>query len=172
MTDEIDIQELTPDSQNANEGTPRGIKLLDESLRELGAGRSILLDKHFRIIAGNKTVERAADLGLDKVIVVESDGTRLVAVRRTDLDLDEPEGKARKLAYADNRIAELDLDWDAERVLADAQAMDLSEMFTDAELAELAEIVPPDVNFKEFDESVADEVEYLECPSCGHRWPK
>lgn len=26
--------------------------------------------------------------------------------------------------------------------------------------------------FKEYDESIENEVEYLECPSCGHRWPK
>ena len=24
----------------------------------------------------------------------------------------------------------------------------------------------------EYDESVADDVEYLECPECGHKWPK
>ena len=28
------------------------------------------------------------------------------------------------------------------------------------------------VEFPEYDESIADEVEYLECPECGHRWPK
>ena len=41
-----------------------------------------------------------------------------------------------------------------------------------AELAELAGIVPPDVDFKEFDEAVAEEVEYITCPQCGHKWPK
>ena len=29
-----------------------------------------------------------------------------------------------------------------------------------------------DVEFKEYDESIADEVEYLTCPECGHKWPK
>ena len=28
------------------------------------------------------------------------------------------------------------------------------------------------VEFKEYDESIADEVEWNECPECGHRWPK
>ena len=40
------------------------------------------------------------------------------------------------------------------------------------ELAEASGIVPPIVEFPEYDESVADEVEYIECPECGHRWPK
>jgi ParB-like chromosome segregation protein Spo0J len=41
-----------------------------------------------------------------------------------------------------------------------------------ARLAEDTGIVPPDVQFKEYDESAADDVEYLECPECGHKWPK
>ena len=28
------------------------------------------------------------------------------------------------------------------------------------------------VEFPEYDETVADDVEYLECPKCGHKWPK
>lgn len=39
-------------------------------------------------------------------------------------------------------------------------------------LAQEAGITPPDVTFKEYDESVADEVQYCECPSCGHKFPK
>jgi hypothetical protein len=41
-----------------------------------------------------------------------------------------------------------------------------------SELAERKGIIPPDIEFPEYDESIADEVEYLECPECGHRWPK
>lgn len=33
-------------------------------------------------------------------------------------------------------------------------------------------IVPPDVEFKEYDESAADDVKYHECPACGHTWPQ
>ena len=119
------ISELTPDRRNANKGTQAGLRALDQSLRQLGAGRSILIDKDGEIIAGNKTTERAADLGLEDVIIVQTDGTKLVAVQRTDLDLDtDPE--ARQLAYADNRIAELDLEWDYEQVDFDLeQGVDL-----------------------------------------------
>jgi len=28
------------------------------------------------------------------------------------------------------------------------------------------------VEFPEYDESVADSVQYAECPECGHRFPK
>ena len=128
------IKDLKSDTENANKGTQRGLKLLDDSLRKYGAGRSILIDKHGKIIAGNKTVERAADIGLDDLLIVETDGTKLVAVKRNDLDL-EIDSAARELAYADNRVGQLDLDWDAEQILADLEAgVDLEGLFSDIEL--------------------------------------
>lgn len=30
----------------------------------------------------------------------------------------------------------------------------------------------PNVDFKEYDESAADDVQYVECPKCGHKFPK
>ena len=41
-----------------------------------------------------------------------------------------------------------------------------------SELSANAGLTPPNVEFKEYDESVENEVEYLECPACGHKWPK
>lgn len=82
------ISDLTPDHANANKGTERGRYALEASLRQYGAGRSILLDKNGRIIAGNKTAEVAADVGLDDVLIVQTDGKQIVAVQRTDLDID------------------------------------------------------------------------------------
>lgn len=41
-----------------------------------------------------------------------------------------------------------------------------------SDVAQQQGIIPPDVEFKEYDESVADQVEYCTCPECGHRWPK
>ena len=136
------LHELTPDHANANKGTERGRYALEASLRQYGAGRSILLDKNGRIIAGNKTVEVAADVGLDDVLVVQTDGKQIVAVQRTDLDIDSAEG--RGLAYADNRVGQISLEWDAEQMLADLNAgVDLSSLWRQDELDEmLADLQP------------------------------
>ena len=69
------LSDLTPDSHNANKGTQRGLRMLDHSLREYGAGRSIVTDKNGVILAGNKTVERCADIGLDNTIVKDAGNT-------------------------------------------------------------------------------------------------
>jgi hypothetical protein len=108
--------------------------MLEESLRNLGAGRSVLVDREGRVIAGNKTIETARKLGLKQIAVVETDGETLVAVRRRDLDLTQDK-KAIELAVADNRVAEVDLDWNPE-VLA-ALDIDLSQFWNEEELAAL-----------------------------------
>jgi hypothetical protein len=130
------LSELTPDPCNANKGTQRGRGMLEKSLQELGAGRSILVDRNGVVIAGNKTITTAVESGFDDAIVVESDGTKLVVVKRVDLDL-AVDPKAKRLAIADNKISEIDLNWSAENLLEIAEGIDLSEFFNEDELAEL-----------------------------------
>jgi len=104
------ISELTPDDKNFNLGTQFGNSLIEKSFRKFGAGRSILIDKNNNIIAGNKTIENAAAIGMEEVQIVESDGKRIIAVKRTDIDLDSPEG--REMALADNATAKQNIEWD------------------------------------------------------------
>jgi DNA modification methylase len=130
------IEDLTPDDRNANKGTERGRKALAHSLKEYGAGRSILADRRGRVIAGNKALEGARELGLT-VRVVETDGKELVVVQRTDLDLKRDKA-ARELAIADNRVQELDLEWDAGVLKAFAdEGLDLGAFFEKDELADI-----------------------------------
>lgn len=98
------LTELIPDDKNANKGTQRGANVIEASLAELGAGRSVLVDKDLRLIAGNKTVQAAIAAGLESAIVVPVTGDQLVVVQRTDLSLDDAKG--RKLAVADNRSSD------------------------------------------------------------------
>lgn len=107
---ETNIESLVPDNKNFNKGTEYGDRLMDESLRKFGLARSIVIDKNNRIIAGNKTAEKAADIGFTDVLVVEVDGNQLVAVKRKDIDLDSAKG--RELALADNATSKADLAWD------------------------------------------------------------
>ena len=115
---------LVPDDKNFNKGTEFGNAMIEKSLRKLGAGRSIVIDKHNRVIAGNKTVENAASIGLDKVIVVETTGDQIVAVKRVDIDLDSKKG--RELALADNATSKANLDWDEDMISAETSKWDIN----------------------------------------------
>jgi hypothetical protein len=117
-----DLSDLSPDSRNANRGTKRGRELVSRSLADCGAGRSILADAQGQVIAGNKTLEQAKAINMP-IKVVETNGNELVVVQRTDLDLNDPQGKARKLAYLDNRTSELDLSWDMSKLKEDFEIL-------------------------------------------------
>jgi hypothetical protein len=108
----IKIVELIPDNKNVNKGSEFGNALLSKSIGRNGLGRSILLDKNNRIIAGNKTVENAGALGIEDVQIVETDGKRIIAVKRMDIDLDSKAG--RELALADNIVSKHNYVEDAE----------------------------------------------------------
>ena len=127
------LSDLKLDAKNANLGTDRGRKMLKQSLAELGAGRSILADKHGNVIAGNKTLETVRELKHQKVRVVQTTGDELIVVQRTDLDIDSK--KARKLAVADNRVAEVDLQWNPE--MLGKLDLELGDYFNDGELRKL-----------------------------------
>jgi len=130
------IADLKPDSKNANLGTQRGRGLLEKSLRQYGAGRSVLADREGNLIAGNKTVDVAAEIDLP-VRVVQTDGHELVVVQRTDLDIDSSEG--RGLAIADNRTGETGLEWDTDALLdlSASGIVDLEEFWKPEELEKL-----------------------------------
>ena len=128
----IDIQELAQDQHNFNKGNEQGQQLMERSFKELGAGRSILLDKNGNIIAGNKSQKAAIAAGIKKVRVIETTGDELVAVKRTDVDIDSAEG--RKMAYLDNLTTQVNLTWDQtelEAVQADVEGFDIADFGID-----------------------------------------
>lgn len=110
----IKKSDLIPDNKNFNKGSELGQELIKKSISKFGAGRSILIDKNNRIIAGNKTTENFEG---EDVLVIETTGEKLIAVKRTDIDLDTPEG--REMALADNATAKENIVFDAELIEAE-----------------------------------------------------
>ncbi len=138
------LSDLQPDKRNARKRDRRANTTLEHSLRELGAGRSILIDCNGQVIAGNGVIESAAKAGITEVEVIPSDGTRIIAVQRTDLDL-ETDPQARELAIADNRTAEL-AEWNPETLAELSQDLDLQPYFTANELRELTGLSDGEAN--------------------------
>lgn len=116
------ISDLKFDDKNFNKHSARGMGLLEKSLQQYGGGRSILIDKDNNIIAGNGIIEAAGNVGLDDLQIVESDGTKIIAVKRTDIELNSQIG--REMALADNATAAEDLAWDNETIAKVAQEFD------------------------------------------------
>jgi len=146
------ISELRFDDKNFNDHTEYGMSLLEKSLRDFGAGRSILIDKNNNIIAGNGIIEAAGNIGLEDMKIVETTGDKIVAVKRTDIELDSREG--RGLAMADNATSSADLSWNKSNIEEVSEKFDIdpgewiSDWGDDKE-TEVEEDEAPEVDDKE-----------------------
>ena len=152
----VNIEELVQDQHNFNKGTEEGARLMEKSFTELGAGRSILIDKDGNIIAGNKSQKAAMAAGIKKVRVIESDGTELIAVKRTDISIDSKEG--RELALADNLTTQVNLAWDNVELasVAAEQGIDLPDWGLDPAELELTDEAEIERKRKEFADRMAN----------------
>jgi ParB-like chromosome segregation protein Spo0J len=160
------VKDLKADPKNRRAHTPRNVGMIVDALHKVGAGRSIVIDEANVVLAGNATIEAAAEAGITKVQVVDADGETLIAVRRSGLS----DQQKRELALYDNRAAEL-ATWNLEQLQEDAKAgEDLSSFFSDEELGKLLASLndpTPIEAFPAVDETLSTE---HTCPKCGYEW--
>lgn len=123
------------DKRNYRKHSDKNKELINKSLKECGAGRSIVIDKENNIIAGNGIFEQAQKLGL-KTKIIETDGSELVVVKRTDLATDDD--KRKQLAVMDNSSSDSS-EFDFELLSADFDNEILSEWGIDIEVPQLEE---------------------------------
>ena len=157
------IKDLTPDPQNARKRTDRSASLIQESIKRYGTARSIVIDEDNRILAGNGTVEGAKALGLENIKVIETDGSEIIAVKRTGLTEEQKIG----LALADNRTSDLS-DWDREMLHNLSETHDVSPWFDEEDLENLL----GNDTMKEYEGSTEHSEEDFDnfqhtCPRCG-----
>ena len=125
------------DALNYRTHDEKNLKLIKKSLKELGAGRSIVIDAEGEIIAGNATYKQAQELGLP-IKVIESDGKSLIVVKRTDLKTQDK--KRKKLALADNSTSDK-VEWDFDHIAADFDLSELPDFGIEA-LPDMAPVEP------------------------------
>ena len=155
------LDSLVPYARNPRTHSEEQIAQIAASIREFGFTNPILIDAKNGIIAGHGRFAAAKELGMEKV-------------RCIDLS-HMTEEQRRAYIIADNKLA-LNAGWNEE--LLRLELTDLKELGANLELVgfdamELADIMlGKDVEFKEYDESAADDVQLLTCPKCGHTFPK
>lgn len=146
------------DSRNYRIHDDKNKELIAKSLDECGAGRSIVIDNDNEIIAGNGIYEAWGDR---PVKVIETDGSELVVVKRTDLQ--RSDFKRDKLAIMDNTTS-------------DSSKMDIPLLqvdFPDIELlnemgVEIPKFEMSDIGQEQnFDDIVEKQKEPKICPHCG-----
>ena len=149
----------TTDPHNVNKHTQRGTGLLGNSLRKRGAFRSIASAgkgvKTPVVMAGNLTLETAADVGFTEVVNVHVTGNQLVNVVRDDL---EPNSAAAiALGLEDNEIGKQSYNPDIDilaAVMADPAMQALRE--EDRMLADIVDGMGGNQRIKTLEELAAE----------------
>lgn len=145
------------DKRNYRKHNDKNKELINKSLKECGAGRSIVIDNDNEIIAGNGIYEQAQKLGI-KTKIIETDGSELVVVKRTDLATDDE--KRKQLAVMDNSTSDSS-EFDFELLQADFDTEELEDWGLDVDFA----IEEEDC---EDEEDLGINKTLLKCPVCGH----
>lgn len=159
------LRDLTSDPLNRRAHNARNVGMIVDSLHRVGAARSIVIDEAGVVLAGNATLEAAAEAGIENVRIIDATGNEIVAVRRRGLT-DE---QKRYLALADNRAAEL-ATWDLDQLRADADAgLDLAAFFAPTELADLLCADAPPPRFEPEDPTHRLDELAAHCPTCSCR---
>ena len=135
------INDLKPDPNNANRGTERGHRIVNNSIQRHGAGRSGLAARDGTMIAGSQTLEEMAALGM-KIKPVHTTGDEWVVVIRDDVEPGSEQ--ATLMGLEDNRGAQEGIEWDPGILAELAQQFDVSGLFTGDELAEWAQPSEPE----------------------------
>lgn len=136
--------------------TAETAEYLETSIEHFGLAIPLLISPTNDIYDGNQrtaVMEHMGDYGPDALIDVRVSNRPLTAKERRELVI---------------RLRENQADWNLD-MLADWDMGELGEWGFDADL--LAGIKLPS-DFREYDESIAGEVQYVECPQCGHKFPK
>ncbi len=142
--------------------------LLEGSIEKDGWIGAVTVAADGETFDGSARVEVTERMGmLDDPIVIESDGTRPIVVRRTDIpSADDP--RAIRLGLGANWIAAKNLEWEPDVLAELAREVDVSALFYPDELAELSmpSVEPPEA-FAEYGDEIT--TEYC-CPKCGYEW--
>lgn len=114
------LAQFRPQARNVNTHTERGASLLDQAMRKDGWIGAITVADDGETFDGSLRLEKAVDIMADaEPIVVESDGSRPVIIKRTDIaSADSP--RAKRLAVAANAIASAD--WNPDGAMLNALA--------------------------------------------------
>ena len=168
------ISDFRPQQRNANRHTQRGLGMLDKSMADNGFIGAMTSAADGEIFDGSARLETAYDRFGEEVepIVVDADGTRPIIVRRVDIP-SASDPKAKKLAIAANRIAQVDLDWDPEVLAAVNEEIDIGDLFFENELEDIFKTIEEDLDKEIGNDGDTEEIDpekwdlECKCPRCG-----
>lgn len=116
----MELKDIKYDKKNYRKHSDQNKALIKKSIQEVGLGRSVVIDSENELIAGNGVVSQLPKG--TKIKVIETDGSELVVVKRTDLKTNDE--KRKQLAIMDNSTGDK-VEWDYPLLQADFNGPEL-----------------------------------------------
>jgi len=88
MSKKIKLSSLIQDDKNNNKHTVYGMDLLEKSVNKVGIIESITVSNDDKIISGNARHEIIGKNFTKEALVIETDGTQPIIIKRTDIESD------------------------------------------------------------------------------------
>ena len=112
MAKKTTLSSLIPDNKNNNKHTAYGMDLLEKSVNKVGIIESITVSNDDKIISGNARHEVIGKNFDKEAIVIETDGTQPIIIKRTDIESDTKQFYEASILA--NTTAKKNIDFDME----------------------------------------------------------
>lgn len=116
MSKKVKLSSLIPDNKNNNKHTAYGMDLLEKSVNKVGIIESITVSNDDKIISGNARHEVIGKNFDKEALVIETDGTQPIVIKRTDIESDSK--KFYEASILANTTAKKNIDFDMEVIEA------------------------------------------------------
>jgi DNA modification methylase len=112
MSKKIKLSSLIQDDKNNNKHTAYGMDLLEKSVNKVGIIESITVSNDDKIISGNARHEIIGKNFTKEALVIETDGTQPIIIKRTDIESDTK--KFYEASILANTTSKKNIDFDME----------------------------------------------------------
>jgi len=166
MSKRIKITDFNPDDKNFNIHTEYGMSLLQKSIEKVGIIESITVSADDKVISGNARQEKIIEVFGDEVepIVIETDGTRPIVLKRTDIHSGTKQ--FHEAALLANTTAKKNINLDLELIQEIAvEEYDINVEEIGVDVVKYNE----DINSTENRNQNTKDIEII-CPQCGHEF--
>ena len=131
MAKKTTLASLIPDNKNNNKHTAYGMDLLEKSVNKVGIIESITVSNDDKIISGNARHEIIGKNFTKEALVIETDGTQPIIIKRTDIESDTKQFYEASILANTTAKKNIDFDMEVIDILVDEFDIDVVDLGVD-----------------------------------------
>ena len=131
MAKKTTLASLIPDNKNNNTHTAYGMDLLEKSVNKVGIIESITVSNDDKIISGNARHEIIGKNFTKEALVIETDGTQPIIIKRTDIESDTKQFYEASILANTTAKKNIDFDMEVIDILVDEFDIDVVDLGVD-----------------------------------------